>query len=103
MLWNLTAVQETFKRRGTSYSILDNFDYFFDQITTVMSRDYRPTGEDALKCRVRTTGMIEYYYEIKDNSFVLYDLGGTRHERLKWIHHFRDTAAVIFCAALSRW
>ena len=101
LLWNCSAVQQTFKRRGNNYSFPDNIHYFFDQVTTIMSRDYRPTMEDWLKFRVRTTGSMEYYYDANDHTFVLYDLGGRRNERKKWMHHFRDVAAVIFCAALS--
>lgn len=31
----------------------------------------------------------------------LYDVGGQRNERRKWIHLFEGVTAVIFCAALS--
>lgn len=31
----------------------------------------------------------------------LFDVGGQRNERRKWIHLFEGVTAVIFCAALS--
>jgi len=31
----------------------------------------------------------------------LYDVGGQRNERRKWIHLFEGVNAVIFCAAIS--
>lgn len=31
----------------------------------------------------------------------LYDVGGQRNERRKWIHLFEGVSAVIFCAAIS--
>ena len=68
-----------------------------------MMADYDQSIEDSLKCRVRTTGMIEYSYDIKDNEFVLYDVGGQRNERKKWIHHFADVAAVLFICALNHY
>merc|ERR1719464_1985569 len=65
--------------------------------------NYNPSVEDMLKARVRTTGMIEYKYDIKENEFILYDVGGQRNERKKWIHHFADVAAVLFICALNHY
>lgn len=31
----------------------------------------------------------------------LFDVGGQRNERRKWIHLFEGVTAVIFCAAIS--
>ena len=47
--------------------------------------------------------MIEYKYDIKENEFILYDVGGQRNERKKWIHHFADVAAVLFICALNHY
>jgi guanine nucleotide-binding protein G(t) subunit alpha 3 len=33
--------------------------------------------------------------------YKLYDVGGQRNERRKWIHLFEGVTAVIFCAAIS--
>jgi len=103
MLWSLDAVKATFSRRGNTYSFPDNMDYFFGKVPEIMSEQYAPSVEDSLKCRVRTTGMIEYKYDIKDNEFVLYDVGGQRNERKKWIHHFAGVAAVLFVCALNHY
>jgi len=102
-IWNLEAVKSTFARRGNCYSFPDNMDYFFNKVQTIMDEAYTPSVEDALKCRVRTTGMIEYHYDIKENEFILYDVGGQRNERKKWIHHFADVAALLFICALNHY
>jgi len=103
MLWSLVAVKATFQRRGNTYSFPDNMDYFFGKVKQIMTKDYSPSVQDSLKCRVRTTGMIEYKYDIKENEFVLYDVGGQRNERKKWIHHFAGVAAVLFVCALNHY
>jgi len=103
MLWSLDAVKATFCRRGNTYSFPDNMDYFFGKVKEIMTKDYSPSVQDSLKCRVRTTGMIEYKYDIKDNEFILYDVGGQRNERKKWIHHFAGVAAVLFVCALNHY
>lgn len=102
-IWSLDALKATFARRGNSYSFPDNMDYFFGKVTKIMDQEYSPSVEDALKCRVRTTGMIEYNYDVKENEFILYDVGGQRNERKKWIHHFADVAAVLFICALNHY
>lgn len=33
----------------------------------------------------------------------LFDVGGQRSERKKWIHCFEDVTAIIFCVAMSEY
>ena len=40
---------------------------------------------------------------IDGKGFEMYDVGGQRNERKKWIHCFEDVTAVIFVAALSEY
>jgi len=56
-----------------------------------------------LECRIRTSGIVEERYDIDGVEFVIYDVGGQRNERKKWIHCFEDVTAVIFVAALSEY
>ena len=35
--------------------------------------------------------------------FRLFDVGGQRSERKKWIHCFEDVTAIIFCVAMSEY
>ena len=42
-------------------------------------------------------------YEIDGSTFEMYDVGGQRNERKKWIHCFDNVTAVIFVAALSEY
>eukprot|EP01084_Bolivina_argentea_P288640 495461_1 len=69
----------------------------------IMTEKYCPTVEDYLKCRVRTTGFIEYQYEFRENNFTVYDVGGARNERQKWCNVFGDISCVIFISALNHY
>ncbi|RYG56152.1 hypothetical protein EON66_03585 [archaeon] len=40
-------------------------------------------------------------FKIGDSDFIIYDVGGQRNERRKWIHCFDDVIAIIFVAAIS--
>ena len=51
--------------------------------------------------RKRTTGIIEEHFLIKSTKFHIFDVGGQRNERKKWIHCFEGVTAVIFVASLS--
>lgn len=51
--------------------------------------------------RVKTTQVIMERYRIDDIDFEMFDVGGQRSERRKWIDYFDNVDAVIFVAALS--
>lgn len=53
--------------------------------------------------RIRTTGVTTAQYIINGVPFEMYDVGGQRNERRKWIHCFEEVQAVIFVAALSEY
>ncbi|OAE25141.1 hypothetical protein AXG93_3217s1580 [Marchantia polymorpha subsp. ruderalis] len=60
--------------------------------------------EDVLFARVRTSGIVETTFRPgRSDLYKLYDVGGQRNERKKWIHLFEGVTAVIFCAALSEY
>ena len=88
-LWKLDSIQNTFNLRGTNFAFVDNMEYFYEKVKNVFDENYEPTHEDVLKCKVRTTGMFEKSFEIKNCFFNIYDVGGQRNERKKWIHSFQ--------------
>jgi len=74
-----------------------------------------PTNDDILRARVTTTGIIETRFDMGNLSiqYVLqgrsrltcsmFDVGGQRSERKKWIHCFEAVTCIIFCVALSEY
>ncbi|ETO24678.1 hypothetical protein RFI_12479 [Reticulomyxa filosa] len=104
-LWNLKGVQSTFHERD-SFSLPDNMDFYLNKIEDIMKPDYNCSDEDCFKVSYRTTGW--YYYEyidpkLKEQTFRIYDVGGQRSERRKWVQHFSGVDALIFVTALNHY
>ena len=101
-LWALPAIRNTFDAR-VAFQLADNVDYFFDKVHEIASPDYIPSYDDVLRCRARTTGVVETVFTVNETSFRLLDVGGQRNERKKWIHCFEMVTGVIFMAAINEY
>nr|XP_029537608.1 guanine nucleotide-binding protein G(i) subunit alpha-2-like [Oncorhynchus nerka] len=74
---------------------------YLNEMERIAKSDYIPTQQDVLRTRVKTTGIVETHFTFKDLHFKMFDVGGQRSERKKWIHCFEGVTAIIFCVALS--
>jgi len=101
-LWRDEGIQRTYANRA-KFQLTDSSQYFFDKIKDVSAENYLPTQQDVLRSRVRTTGIVENDFEIDNNKFKMFDVGGQRNERKKWIHCFENVTAVLFVAAISEY
>jgi guanine nucleotide-binding protein G(i) subunit alpha len=101
-IWKDKGVQACFLR-SREYQLNDSAGYFLDKISIVAEPHYVPTQQDVLKTQIQTTGVVQTQFVCKSLQFILYDVGGQRSERKKWIHCFEGVTAVIFCAALSEY
>jgi len=99
-LWEDDGVQECFNR-SREYQLNDSAQYFLENLSRLTARDYVPSQEDVLRTRVKTTGIVEINFAHKNFGFKMFDVGGQRSERKKWIHCFEGVTAIIFCVALS--
>lgn len=102
VLWNDPGIKTTYNNRA-KFQLFDGAQYFFDRITVLSATGYLPDDQDILRCRIRTTGIVETDFEIAGNKFKMLDVGGQRNERKKWIHCFEEVTAVIFVVALSEY
>ncbi|TWW62151.1 Guanine nucleotide-binding protein G(i) subunit alpha-2 [Takifugu flavidus] len=74
---------------------------YLNDLERIAKSDYIPTQQDVLRTRVKTTGIVETHFTFKDLHFKMFDVGGQRSERKKWIHCFEGVTAIIFCVAMS--
>jgi len=102
-LWKDSGIQKAYNMRDRYYQLNDSAAYFFENIERFLQPSYVPSTQDALRARVRSTGIEEAEFKFEDISFRMVDVGGQRSERRKWIHCFDGVTAVIFCVALSEY
>mmetsp|Transcript_16192 Transcript_16192/g.28725 ORF Transcript_16192/g.28725 Transcript_16192/m.28725 type:complete len:386 (+) Transcript_16192:185-1342(+) len=101
-IWKDPGVQATWAARA-NFQVQDALSHYCDNIDRIAAPDYYPTNKDVLLTRVRTSGIVEELFLIDGVEFVMFDVGGQRNERRKWIHCFEDVTAVIFVAAINEY
>lgn len=99
-LWNESGVQHCFSR-SREYQLNDSAAYYLNALDRIARPGYVPTQQDVLRTRVKTTGIVETNFSFKNLNFKLFDVGGQRSERKKWIHCFEGVTAIVFVVALS--
>ena len=74
---------------------------YYSNIDRLFARDYLPSDQDVLRSRLRTTGITETLFELGQLNYHMFDVGGQRSERKKWVHCFEGVHCLMFVAALS--
>ncbi|ROT41386.1 guanine nucleotide-binding protein alpha-2 subunit [Sodiomyces alkalinus F11] len=87
--------------KGNEFALHDNLAYFCDDIDRLWEDDYVPSDQDLLRCRLRTTGITESVFELGQLTYRMFDVGGQRSERKKWIHCFENVNCLLFLVAIS--
>lgn len=101
-IWADSGIQQAYENRA-SFQLIDSAAFFLSQVDTIAHPDYLPTLQDVMRVRVRTTGIVEMDFVIDGNKFKIFDVGGQRNERKKWIHCFENVTAVLFVGVLSEY
>ncbi|KAI1730196.1 g-protein alpha subunit domain-containing protein [Ditylenchus destructor] len=102
-LWADPALNTATFSRRLEFHLHDSAKHFLDNLDRICNPSYRPSQQDILLTRIKTTGIVEVTFVIKGVQFRVFDVGGQRSERKKWIHCFEDVNAIIFVAAISEY
>eukprot|EP01083_Nonionella_stella_P038443 104594_1 len=100
ILWGESVIKDIYANRA-NMRIEDSSAHFWDRIDDIIAAGYVPSEEDVLLVRYRTTGVIEQIFTVEESTFHIFDVGGQKSERKKWIHCFENVTAVMFVASLS--
>ncbi|KAI0737240.1 G-protein alpha subunit [Daedaleopsis nitida] len=76
---------------------------FFTEALRIGAPNYVPTEIDVLRARATSRGITETRFSLGPLSIHMFDVGGQRSERKKWIHCFESVTSIIFCTALSEY
>ncbi|KAG9099064.1 guanine nucleotide-binding protein subunit alpha [Ceratobasidium sp. UAMH 11750] len=101
-LWQDPGVREAV-RRSREFQLNDSATYYFNSLDRMSSPTYLPTDQDILRSRVKTTGITETNFRVGELTYKLFDVGGQRSERKKWIHCFENVTALVFLVSLSEY
>lgn len=102
-LWNDNGIRACYQR-SNEFQLLDCAKYFLDKFEAIARPTYVPSTEDILHSRKVTTGIQQIDFTVKIpksmggglQNFRMFDVGGQRDQRNKWIQVFEGIEAVLF-------
>jgi hypothetical protein len=80
-----------------------NAKHYFEHVFDYSDPKYEATDTDILVGRIKTTGIFQMVFNVNGTPLKMFDVGGQRSERKKWIHAFDNVTAVLFVAAVSEY
>ncbi|KAI7907922.1 guanine nucleotide binding protein, alpha subunit [Cokeromyces recurvatus] len=103
LLWKDHVVISCLQKREPNFYLMDSATYFFENLDRIGQANYVPNEQDVLRARLKTTGITEIQFQLGGLFIHMFDVGGQRSERKKWIHCFDSVTSIIFCVALSEY
>jgi len=102
-LWADPSVQEAWKSKQSELQLPVSAGNFIRDFAKLSARNYIPTFHEILQTRIKTTGIIETRFEVDKEEFRMFDVGGQKNERRKWMHCFDNVSLIIFVVALDQY
>jgi len=102
-LWKTSGIKKTYEHRDEFFLANGEVDHFFNNIDTITKEEYLPTEEDILKCRCISMGVRREVFKVDGVDCELFDVGGQKSERKKWVNCFENVFIVLFVVAISEY
>jgi len=78
-------------------------DYMFNNVNRIAAPDYKPSDDDQVWARNKTTGIDKVEVSLKGLKLTVFDIGGQRNERKKWPKIFNSVGTVIYMCGLNEY
>ncbi|ONH67891.1 Guanine nucleotide-binding protein alpha-2 subunit [Cyberlindnera fabianii] len=102
-LWKNASTTQLIMDHRQDFYLMDSAKYFFEELDRISQEDYIPSVTDIIRTRKKTSGIFDLKFELQGLKIHIFDVGGQRSERKKWIYCFDNVASIIFCVALSEY
>lgn len=89
-IWSIPTIQNSFHNDRREIMEMDNFAYLCERMDDIIEESYIPTFKDILMGYTRTTGIYNVDTRVAGTELKVYDTGGQRSERRKWVHVLKD-------------
>ncbi|XP_042877690.1 guanine nucleotide-binding protein G(f) subunit alpha-like isoform X2 [Penaeus japonicus] len=108
-LWRDAGIRAVYAQQH-KFQLIDCSKYFLDKVHELKQPHYVPSVQDILHSRRRTTNIQKIEFEVKIPrkyggggalTFWMFDVGGQRGERKKWIQVFDGIQTVLFLVSAS--
>jgi len=105
-LWNDEVIRHTY-HLNHRFQLIDTAEYLFQNMHRFCEPKYLPTFDDLSHSRSRTNGINDVTFTMRHKSgrvteqYEIYDVGGQKNERRKWITLFEHISGAIFVVPLS--
>ncbi|CAI5758644.1 unnamed protein product [Candida verbasci] len=103
-VYNTREVRDFMIHKQGEFYLIDSTDYFLSNLERISKPNYIPSINDVLRTRKKTSGIFDFKFDMGNGLNIhMFDVGGQRSERKKWIHCFDNVTLIIFCVALSEY
>eukprot|EP01126_Amoeba_proteus_P056577 TRINITY_DN7126_c0_g1_i10.p1 TRINITY_DN7126_c0_g1~~TRINITY_DN7126_c0_g1_i10.p1 ORF type:complete len:285 (+),score=69.10 TRINITY_DN7126_c0_g1_i10:591-1445(+) len=99
---NNKDIANTLQQRGDYLGLtngVSGLTFFLPKLKSYLEGDSILSYDDMIRVRSLTTGVKDVFFIWDKKAFIMYDVGGQRCERKKWIHCFDDVDTVVYLVA----